>query len=330
MPWTDLNEISNNEYSYNYKIPFNGSLGQYQVIYVGQIEDKDAHAMETFHVINKSENFINAIKLYGYISDIRTNAELLDCSVKIIDMNTNEVVSQSLSNEQGYWEGYVYPGEYVFRFSKNGFIDLEINAQIGDEHNEMQFNNIGLESEIYKKKGNGIFTVEDKYTLKNGQPLVGLQIKISNIVNPKEVTAEDVTNDSGEWQCFLDSGDYLVKINGRCFGKDFDKTLRLKVNNQGEYNFDDLSKNTAMIAEQNYISPGEGAIEVKNEIKDRYGNPIIDVQVNALRPNNMNDIIAQTYTNINGQWILNLDPGNYIIEYYHPKFKTITEKITVK
>lgn len=335
ISWSEgtMEAMSENEYFRNYQIPYNAGLGQYLVAYKGTVDEKEAFVMETFHVLVKSEKYENAIKLYGYVNDIRTNCALMDAAVIIESNENNEIVSQVTTNEDGYWEAFVYPGDYKFTFSKEQFQTLDIAAQIGDEHNEMQFNNIGLESNKYKDKGNGIYSVGDKYVTKHGTPLVGLNISIANIFKPKVEIANAVTNEDGEWECFLDPGTYFLKVNN--IEKKIDKKFRLKLNDNGEFEFEDLSKNNAIVADTNYVGPGEkkeGNVEVSSTILDKNGNPIIDVQVNAFKPGsamNDSDIIAQTYTDPNGKWELSLKPGNYIIEFYHPKFKVITQNCTV-
>jgi hypothetical protein len=332
LAWTDMQQMSPDEYFYNFQIPFDSDLGQYQAIYVGDVNGNKSHVIETFYVITKSDVYENTIKLYGYINDIRTNMPLGDATVGIINSITNEYVFQSLSDDSGYWEAHVYPDSYKFTFSKDGFLPLEIQAQVGDEHHEVQFNNIGLESAQNSKKGNGIFEISDKYVTKYGTPLVGLNVKIFGAFNPTITVAEDSTNDDGEWKCYLDPGDYLVKIKGTAMGKDFNKTFRLKIDDNGQAKFEDLSKNIAVTAPVQYIDNGSGSVLVSDEVHDKNGFPLIDVQVNAFKSGTSLDdqyIVAQCYTDPEGKWELNLEPGVYVIEYYHPKFKTITETRTV-
>lgn len=328
LPWTNMENMGGNEYFHNFKLSMDCDLGEYKIIYIGKSNDKEAIIMENIHAISRNQNHINYVKIYGYVYDIRTGLPINESCIEVYERGTK--IYQSSTNEVGNWETYLYPGEYTFKFSKFTYMDCELIAQIGDEHNELQFDSIGLESESAGQKGKGVFTIKDKMVLKNGQPLVGLNVSISYIVSPKDIIAKDTTNEEGEWECYLDEGDYLLKINGNAMGKGFDKTLRLKVNDNGNHITNDLSQNTATLTNMKYIGPGQGLIKVTDIIKDKNGNPIVDVQVNILNPKNSNDIIAQTYTSISGQWELNLDPGNYTIEYYHPKFKTITDKLVVK
>lgn len=328
LSWTNMELIGNNEYFYNLKLPMECDIGEYKIIYIGKSNDKEAFIMENIHIVSKNQTMLNYVKIYGYVYDIRTNLPISESHVNIYQNNTK--VYQCSTNDVGNWEAYLYPGEYTFDFSKFTYKECNLIAQIGGEYNELQFDSIGLESELSRNKGTGIYTVKEKMVLKNGQPLVGLSVNVSLVTAPKDVIATDITNEEGEWECYLDEGNYLLKINGKAMGKSFDKTLRLKVNDDNTYVTNDLSQNTATLTNMKYIGPGEGMVKVNDVIKDKNGNPIVDVQVNILNPKNPNDILAQTYTSINGEWELNLDPGTYTIEYYHPKFKTITDKLIVK
>jgi len=332
LPWKGMQQMSANEYFYNFKIPHNTDIGQYQVLYMGEINGQEAYVVEVFHVIARSDKYPNAIKIYGYINDIRTTVALIDSKINIYDTLTGQISYQSLSNLDGYWEAYLYPGEYRFSFVREGYNTLDIVAQIGDEHTEIQFNNIGLENESASNKGNGMYPVGDRYVNKRSIPLSNLAISIVNTNNPTVPVASDTTDKDGNWQCFLDPGTYLMKVNGKAQGSNFNKTFRIKVENDGKFIFEDLSKNIAAAVPQTNVTSGSGSASLKDVILDKNNNPIVDVQVNAFKKGVALDdknIIAQTYTNVLGEWELNLEPGEYIIEFYHPKFKVITENKTV-
>lgn len=325
LQWTQMEQLSNTEYYYNYMIPYDADCGLYDVVYCGDINDKMASMVESFHIINKSETYTDSIKLYGYITDSINNLPLSSVSVEIIS-NDNIYITQSYTKENGYWESFIYPGEYCCTFKKDGFSTIQTNIQVGDENNEIQFNNISLESVESKLCGNGAYKITDSYVLKNGIPLDGLVVEAFSILNPKEVIAKSITNNKGVWTVFLDPGFYFVKVIGKSMNQDFDKTFRLKVDDDGKYNIDDMNDNKATIMD-NYISQGSGEHSYTDVITDKYGNPIADVQVSAYKSKKL---IAQTYTNSKGIYELFLDSGNYMIDVYHPSFKEVCEfKITI-
>lgn len=320
LEWTEMNQLSSTEYFYNYNIPYDSDCGMFDIIYYGEIDDKPATMIESFHVINKSEQYTNAIKLYGYINDDINNMPLSGVSIEIQDVE-QIYLTQSFTKENGYWESFIYPGEYICSFKKQGFNEQIINIQVGDENNEIQFNNISLESTRIKTCGNGAYEITDSYVLKNGIPLDGLVVKAFDVTNPQEVVATDITDNKGVWKIFLDSGFYFLKVNGISMNNEFDKTFRLNVADDGKYTLDDMNDNKAVIRDE-CISSGNGPNIYSDIINDRYGNPIVDVQVNAYQNGK---IVAQCYTNIMGKYELHLESGEYMIDIYHPSFKEIAE-----
>jgi hypothetical protein len=221
---------------------------------------------------------------------------------------------------------------YNFSIEHAEFGTANISAEIGDEQNELQFSNIDLDSED-TASGTGMFRVFDKYITKNGTPLNNLTIDIYNSLDPTVLLATAKTNDDGTWEAYLDDGVYLIKLDGISLGQEFKRTFRLKVSDQGEYSFEDISNNRLYTETENEPTNGDGSVTITDSVIDRYGNPIVDVQVNAyIAGTALSDetIVAQDYTNEHGKWSLNLNPGNYTIEYYHPEFTTFTEDKEVK
>ena len=318
LPWSKLLPFSESEYYFNYIIPYDSDCGLYNVIYNGIINGNEASVIEEFHVINKSEVYSNAIKLYGYINSEINQVPLSNVNIEILNTNNMDYI-QSCSMDNGYWESYLYPGEYVFSFKKDGFNDVNVNVQIGDENNEIQFNNISMTSKIVKTNGNGICKVTDKYILKNGIPLDGLVITVYSIHNPTKIIATNITNNEGVWEVFLDPGYYLLKVNGKSMNQEFNKTFRLKINDNSAYDMENMDNNKA-IAQESILTEGNGSQVYRDSIVDKNGNPVIDVQVNILK-NNIP--IAQAYTDALGKYEFFLEPGNYTVDIYHPLFKDI-------
>ena len=142
------------------------------------------------------------------------------------------------------------------------------------------------------------------------------------------IIAQSITDDDGQWEVYLNDGFYIVKVNGTALGGEFNRVFRLKVMQDGKFSFDHLTKNILTDQNINQISRGSGNITIKDNIIDKWNNPVNDVQVNVYNINTQLDdstIIAQDYTNSEGQYILYLNPGTYIFEYYHPNFSIITE-----
>lgn len=328
LPWTDLNKLSEFEYFYNYKIPSNGKFGLYDVIYKGDYNGESAIKVDTFHVINRTEDYKNAIKIYGYIDDEASKTPLTSVNVKINSLN-EAYSTESYTHIDGNWESYLYPGEYICTFSKEGFETETINIQLNDENNEIKFNNISMKSIIKKTSGNGAYKINDNYILKNGIPLDGLKVEVFNILKINEVIASTLTNNKGEWELFLDPGYYMLKVTGDSMNMIFNKTFTLKVKDDGEFTINDLENNRAELSENSSLDNGNGSKKYSDIITDKSNNPIVDVQVTVSDINN--NIIAESYTDIKGKFEFNLDPGEYYLNIYHPNFKeTQSIKITIK
>ena len=326
----DLNLFGDKEYCLTVDIPFDVDYSFYEVVYIGEYEDKLARVIEDFHVIPKSSEYKNAIKLYGFINQSKLGHPFIGANVRVFDFEQEAIVSESFTNLEGKWELFLYPGKYHFQFSKFGFLEENIDVEIGESHQEMQFNNVSLVSSNSKKTGTGAFLVSDKYVTKESTPLNDLSINIYNSSDLSQTEAEVKTDDEGTWQAFLDAGIYLVKVSGDSLEEEFNQTFRLKVNNEGEFSFENLTQNVGVPMQQNSIGRGTGTIEVIDSVIDKDGNPIIDVQLCVYPKNDINNLVAEDYTNPNGEWKVYLNPGNYVFEFYHPEFHEFKEDKIIK
>jgi len=320
-----LVRLNKGEYFANYLIDYDADYSNYEVTYIGYFEGKEAKVVEEFRVIPKSNIYENTIKIYGFVNQLRTGYPLIGVDVEIISLDNNDVVFSTYTKIDGTWEANIYPGEYIIKFNKFGFISQEITFQIGLEHNSIQFENVSLELENSVSNGNGIYLIEDKYVTREGMPIEGLLVKAFSILNLNEMVGQCETNDEGKWSLFLDPGIYLLKVTGNIFDDEFDQTFRLKISDEGHFSFENLNDNVATLSQDDYIDNGNGSVHITDVVIDNNGNPIIDVQVNAFIKGNLNKIIAQDYTDPSGRWNLFLDPGTYTIEYYHPEFDSYME-----
>jgi hypothetical protein len=331
LDWFDLSELSASEYFANYSIDHSADYATYEVIYVGEYDDKVARIVESFRVIPSSTVYENVVKVYGNVNYSRVGEPIGVVSINIFNQDETEVVFDTTTKDNGYWESYIYPGEYTFVFSKIGFETVTNHVQIGLEHNELQFNNIVMDFENKINYGDGVYRVHDKYITREGMEIIGVNVKASSALNPVVVIAENQTDKNGEWELFLDPGTYFLKITGSFFDNCFDKKFRLKVSDDGNFSFQDLSTNVAVPKKDaEYISQGDGSITVSDVVIDGNGNPIVDVQVNVFKKGKLNEIIAQDYTSPSGKWEFYLNAGSYVFEFYHPQYDVITEEKIVK
>ena len=354
LPWTDMLKMSDGEFYYNFLIPYEFSSSQYQVIYKSiynvsyfdkktkkMLSDEEldeinfnkhnvnriAHTMESFYVVNRVAEYEDVVKVFGRVNYQRSTFFAEDVRISIYEQETNRKAYQSLTDREGYWEAYLYPGQYVFVFSRLGYNTETIYAEVNDDVDNLPFETVSLGNGL-TTKGTGLYKVGDKYITKTGQPLNGLTITVADIRDPSTVIAADTTNDEGMWELYLDDGFYIMKISGTSMGAEFKRTFRLRVNQDGEFWFENLSTNILTDANMKIISNGTGKYKISDYVKDRWNNPIVDVQVNVYQEGvevEEENIFAQDYTDGKGRYTLQLDPGTYTFEFYHPNFTTFTE-----
>ena len=125
--------MGNNEFYYNYLIPYELIPGQYQIIYKsiynkkyydliskqyldddqlqnlqfnGENKNSIAHTMETFYIINQSSIYEDTVKITGIVNYKNTTIPAEDVRVSIYEtnteINTESKVYQSLTNREGY------------------------------------------------------------------------------------------------------------------------------------------------------------------------------------------------------------------------------------
>ena len=293
-----------------------------------------AYAVEVFHVQQHNELFEDVVKVFGHIHtcrDITMDTIIEDVRVSINDEKGVHAY-QSLSDRDGIWTAYLYPGVYNFTFFKNEYDIETITAEIPDELNELPFENVAMHRTIDSSRGEGLFEIGDIYITKTGQPLNGLLVEIYDSEKPDLKIATDVTDDNGQWKAFVNQGVYLMNLSGTSMGQTYTLSFRIRVDEYGQTTFEDLSNNLMTNESTPEFSDGDGLKILSDQILDAYGNPISDVQVNAYELGvKLSDdtIIAQDYSDLSGKWSLKLNPGTYTIEYYHPSYKTITETRTI-
>lgn len=324
-----LNQISPSEYFYNFQISQDSDYGFREVIYNGTVDTVAAQIVESFHIVPSSSSGENVIKIHGDVNQLKTGIPLVGVSIKINNIKEDRIISETFTKLEGYWEAYLYPGEYKIIFSKFGFDNQEYTVQIGNEGTELKFDNVALELVNDTRKGRGAYLVTDRFVNRLGVPLNGLDIKAFNIFNMNNAVAIDKTNDQGEYILYLDPGVYFVKIDGKALDEEYNYVFRLRVNDDGTNQLENLSGNVAIATDDQAIGRGNGSQSVVDSIVDKNGNPIIDVQILVFKPENMDEVIAEDYTGVTGEWNVFLDPGDYVFEYYHPLFNVIRENRTI-
>lgn len=321
MGWTKLENISGNEFFSKYDIPYNSDNGIYHIMYQAEIDGITIKNTEDFHVIEKSEIYTDAIKIYGNVNSSYDESNIPDVSIKIRSLD-GFYYTESYTFSNGYWETFLYPGEYEIEFTKEGYESLNTIFEIGTENNEIQFANITLQSFKKRECGEGICEVSNEFVLKNGIGLNGLLVECYNIEDIKNVCARAITNNDGKWKVFLDPGIYLMKVSGTSMNEIFERSFRIRIDNNCEFKIEDMNNNTTKPKEK-YMSNGDGPVDYEDKIVDALQNPISDVQVNIIAGSR---IIAECYTDSNGRYIFHLYHGRYMVQMYHPNYPELSER----
>lgn len=320
LEWTPLKKMGEGEYYNKFTIPFDADNGIYNIIYSGILNGEEVKTIEEFHVVRKSEHYSNAIKVYGYIDESYSNKPLDDVNISISSYD-EMYYTESNTSFDGKWETYLYPGEYLINFEKEGYELLSTSFELGTDSKEIQFNNITLKSNKRKLCGEGICEVSDSFCLKNGIPLDGLEVSAYDIEDIDTVCATCKTNNKGEFKIFLDPGFYILKVIGNSMNEDFNKSFRLRIDDDCEYDLEDM-ENNKIKPPVSYMSNGDGPIDYQDVLLDKMNNPISDAQINIIVGNR---IIAECYTDLTGRYIFHLYHGKYTVRVYHPNFTTIPD-----
>lgn len=140
LPWTNMLKLNNNEFYYNFDIPYNFTPGEYQVIYKSIYDIKYynaktkeiytdeqlielklnkankhtiAYATEKFHINKYSTIYEDIVKVFGIVNYQRSTIPAEDVQVSIFETDTSNgeeyKIYQALTNREGQWEAYLYP-----------------------------------------------------------------------------------------------------------------------------------------------------------------------------------------------------------------------------
>jgi 5-hydroxyisourate hydrolase-like protein (transthyretin family) len=327
LPWKSMNALDEG-YSYTFDTNICDNYGQYVVVYRGMFNGETLNVLDKFNIVVKNIEDINSIYLYGYVNDINNNRLLKGLTVKVVELESNNVVFSTLTDEDGKWESKLYPGDYEFVFSMNGYESRSVRAQIGDENEEIQFNNIGLEKISDKALGNGLFKIEDEFTSKNDMGIPDVEISIFNIDDIETALIETKTDNHGKWKVFLDEGNYVMKIKTPT---GILKKFKLNVYNSGEKTIEEIvSKDTKTKTKTVYNGNGEN--EVVDYILDAHGNGIEGASIIASVYNIEKDIyeyVCEDITDVDGSFKLNLNKGKYKFVINSNGFKTSEQIIDI-
>jgi len=323
MSWKNMTQFENG-YIYNFDSNICDTLGEYVIIYEGFINGEKLNSMEVFNLTSPNEadkNSINNIKIYGFVDDLNKHELLENVCVKIKNLIDSSIVYQTNSDYSGRWEAYAFPGEFEFEFSLNGYETKTLQVQIGDENEEVQFNNISLENTKDVILGSGMFKISDEFTDKTGMGINGITINIFSLNNPDSILLTTKTDFHGKWSAFLDPGGYLLKIQ---LPSGIEKLLRMNIDSKGIKTITEIKKSNSVNIDN--VNTTIGSKSITDYVKDAHGNGLSNVHVKVFQND---ELIGETYTGIDGSFTLNLDNGIYKITCEKDKFKSYSFELKI-
>jgi hypothetical protein len=155
----------------------------------------------------------------------------------------------------------------------------------------------------------------------------------------KQVYVQDITDENGEWNLFLDPATYIFEFAGEADNIDGyikQDILGTVTPTPSEQEFQDVSLKEFQIDQGSgsEIVGWNGAIFTfgTEAIKDIGGNPLENVRVESwLQGDEQIDtnIQGRHKTDALGRYTLYLNPGDYVIKFTHPQFSPSSILITV-
>lgn len=327
LPWKPM-ESFDDGYAYNFDTNVCENYGKYVIVFSGEYNEEQLNILDSFNIIARNTEDNNTIYLYGFVNDINSNRIIKDVKVKIVDLENNNIVYQTTTDEDGKWESKIFPSDYEFIFSLDGYEERTVRAQIGDENEEIQFNNIGLEKKSDASLGTGIFKIEDEFTSKNHMGISNISIFIFTMNDLKNPFIQTSTDDKGKWKVFLDNGNYIMKIS---LPSGVEKKFQLNVYNDGSKTIEEIKTKSTQIVNK-VLDNGHGTEELTDYILDAHGNGIQNALVQAYKYNPTLDdyeLECQDNTTLEGQFNLNLNKGKYKLVITCDGFQKNTQVIDV-
>ena len=322
-PWTPLSKLENG-YSYDFDTNICDNYGQYVAVCKGMYQKQELIVMNKFDITARNMKETNSIEIYGYVNDINNSKLLKNVKVQIKDLESNNMIYQTNTDEDGKWTAYIFPNDYEFIFNIDGYEERSIRAQVGDEHKEIQFNTIGLENIKDKALGDGLYRIEDEFTSKNDMGIENIQIVISQ---NNATVVETKTDKRGKWKVFLNDGHYIMKIT---LPSGINKIFQLNIYNDGNHVLEELKSNTTTT--KTITDNGSGSEKVVDYVLDAHGNGIPDINIKAYKYDAEKDdyiYVCEDITSSEGQFTLNLDKGHYKFKVSGDGFKPTEQKLEI-
>ncbi|MCG7272954.1 hypothetical protein MHJ82_01180 [Corynebacterium afermentans] len=271
--------------------------------------------------------------------------------VVIVDKDGNEV-TRTVSDEDGNWKVDVEPGEYTVRYepgdrtpSDKEQVERTITVEPGEDRNDIDLGILPSGS-----VGDRVWNDEDGDG-KQGENEKGLENVVVLVSREGEPTRSAVTDANGDWKIegLNPNAEYDIRfvkpegweVTGKVPGSDESGLVSKVTVKPNEYNdsYDLGLKKIDPDCDCEPVKPGTIGNRVwidhngdgKQDPNETEGAPDVTVIV---RDKDGNEV-TRTVTDEEGNWKVNVEPGDYEIEYRPRDWKPtdpkrVTQKVTVE
>jgi len=246
-------------------------------------------------------------RMYGKVTDKETGDPLEDTKVRLRDKDSGKEYTE-YTDKEGYYSLEVPAGDYDILVHQTDYVDVEDEVTIEkDDEIERDYE---LEKEI--REGEVWGTVKDD-AANEGIEGVTLTYEMDE---SRGDTYDTSTDEYGDYDIDLPEGDYNVSVEHEDY-----KTIYSKVTVVGDGS-----------VEKNYrMDPKEGKIYGVVADKDS-GDPIKDATITAEEKESRGGepYSNSTTTDRDGEYEMNLPPGDYTITIEHDEYIKLWDNITIE
>ncbi|OFT59444.1 hypothetical protein HMPREF3151_01290 [Corynebacterium sp. HMSC05H05] len=271
--------------------------------------------------------------------------------VVIVDKDGNEV-TRTVTDEDGNWKVDVEPGEYTVRYepgdrtpSDKEQVERTITIKPGEKRDDVDLGILPSGS-----VGDRVWNDEDGDG-KQGENEKGLENVVVLVSREGEPTRSAVTDENGDWKIegLNPNAEYDIRfikpegweVTGKIPGSDESGLVSKVTVKPNEYNdsYDLGLKKTDVTCDCEPVKPGTIGDRVwidlngngKEDPNETEGAPDVTVIV---RDKDGNEV-TRTVTDEDGNWKVNVEPGDYEIEYRPRDWKPtdpkrVIQKVTVE
>lgn len=262
-----------------------------------------------------------SVTVYGTITNNQTDIVVDEVEVRAINPTTNQILVWNKTNTDGYFELFLDPGEYIFEFTKEGYLESETRLTIPDQA-LFEIPAVTFTPEVLGA-GTGSETVTEVLIDSNADPIEGARCRAFIDGDMDTPIAQVMTDSSGRFTLYLDPETYVIE----CRHGDSLRYLRVIVElGSTDFTFEDITTD--------YVPPppftpelgrGTGTQHISDYVQDTENNRLKFIHV-IVKILGTDEWIAEDWTNENGEFHLYLDVGSYNFFFSGPDFTDISAR----